>query len=158
MVKSKHVPVGWPTVIPRIAVDEPEALVKFIQHVFGAVGRFRPERPSELRIGDSMVMVGTTVDRRAMPAFLYVYVEDRDRVFSARWIVAPSRSKSPRTCRMATVAPWFGIPGAILGRSLPIVGVSHGKLSPDKPIQRRVLRAAVDRRYGAADCPGARRR
>jgi PhnB protein len=81
MVKSKHVPVGWPTLIPRIAVDEAEALVEFIQHVFGAVGRFRPERPSELRIGDSMVMVGSTVDRRAMPAFLYVYVEDTDRVF-----------------------------------------------------------------------------
>jgi hypothetical protein len=58
MVKSKHVPVGWLTVIPRIAVDDPEALVAFIQHVFGAVGRFRPERPSELWIGDSIVMGG----------------------------------------------------------------------------------------------------
>jgi hypothetical protein len=58
MVKSKHGPVGWPTVIPWITVDDPEALVAFIQHVFGAVGRFRPERPSELRIGDSIVMVG----------------------------------------------------------------------------------------------------
>jgi PhnB protein len=81
MVNSKHVPVGWPTVIPRIAVDDPEALVAFIQHVFGAVGRFHPERPSELRIGDSIVMVGSTVDRRAMPAFLYVYVDDTDLVF-----------------------------------------------------------------------------
>src|SRR5262245_49795148 len=67
--------------VPRIAVDDPEALVAFIQHVFGAVGCFRPERPSELRIGDSIVMVGSTVDRRAMPAFLYVYVDDTDRVF-----------------------------------------------------------------------------
>jgi uncharacterized glyoxalase superfamily protein PhnB len=81
MVNSRHVPVGWPAVIPRIAVDDPEALVAFIQHVFGAVGGFRPERPSELRIGDSIVMVGSTVDRRAMPAFLYVYVEDTDHVF-----------------------------------------------------------------------------
>jgi uncharacterized glyoxalase superfamily protein PhnB len=81
MVNSNHVPVGWPAVIPRISVDDPEALVAFIQHVFGAVGRFRPEGPSELRIGDSIVMVGSTVDRRAMPGFLYVYVEDADRVF-----------------------------------------------------------------------------
>jgi len=81
MVNSKHVPVGWPAVIPRISGDDPEALVAFIQHVFGAVGRFRPERPSELRIGDSIVMVGSTVDRRAMPAFLYVYVDDADRMF-----------------------------------------------------------------------------
>ena len=67
--------------IPRIAVDDPEALVEFIQHVFGAVGRFHPERPTELRIGDSMVMVGSTLERTAMPAFLYVYVENADRVF-----------------------------------------------------------------------------
>jgi PhnB protein len=80
-VNSKYVPLGWPVVIPRIAVDDPEALVASIQHVFGAVDRFRPERPSELQIGDSIVMVGSTVDRRAMPAFLYVYVEDTDRVF-----------------------------------------------------------------------------
>src|SRR5262245_14669665 len=81
MANSKHVPVGWPAVIPRIAVDDPEALVAFIQQVFGAVGRFHSERPSELRIGDSIIMVGSTVDRRAMPAFLYVYVEDADRAF-----------------------------------------------------------------------------
>jgi len=40
MVNSRHVPAGWPAVIPRIAVDDPEAVVAFIQHVFGAVGRF----------------------------------------------------------------------------------------------------------------------
>jgi uncharacterized glyoxalase superfamily protein PhnB len=68
-------------VIPRIAVDEPEALVGFIRHVFGAVGSFHPERPSELWIGDSLLMVGSTIDRKAMPAFLYVYVEDADVVF-----------------------------------------------------------------------------
>jgi uncharacterized glyoxalase superfamily protein PhnB len=68
-------------VIPRIAVDDPEALVTFIQHVFGAAGRYHAERPSELRIGDSLLMVGSTVDRQSMPAFLYVYVEDADSTF-----------------------------------------------------------------------------
>jgi PhnB protein len=81
MANAKHIPAGWPALIPRIAVDDPEALVAFIQQVFGAVGRFHPERPSELRIGDSVLMVGSTVARKAMPAFLYVYVEDTDAVF-----------------------------------------------------------------------------
>src|SRR5262245_50154302 len=81
MANPKYLPAGWPAVIPRIAVDDPEALVAFIQQVFGAVGGFQPERPSELRIGDSMLMVGSTVARKAMPAFLYVYVEDADSVF-----------------------------------------------------------------------------
>jgi hypothetical protein len=34
---AKHVPAGWPAVIPRIAVDDPKALIGFMQHVFGAV-------------------------------------------------------------------------------------------------------------------------
>jgi PhnB protein len=78
---TKYVPAGWPRVIPRIAVEDPEALVRFIQHVFGAVGEFHSRRPSELRIGDSMIMVGSTMEREAMPAFLYVYVDDADAAY-----------------------------------------------------------------------------
>ncbi len=78
---SKYVPSGWPRVIPRIAVEEPECLVRFIKQVFGATGKFHTGRPSELRIGDSLIMVGSTHEREAMPTFLYVYVEDADAVF-----------------------------------------------------------------------------
>lgn len=78
----KYVPAGWPRVIPRIAVNDPQALVEFIQHVFGAVGEFQRQRPTDLRIGDSIIMVDSTVQREAMAAFLYVYVEDTNTVFS----------------------------------------------------------------------------
>lgn len=78
---SQYVPSGWPRVIPRIAVEDSESLVRFIQDVFGAFGGFHQERPSELRIGDSLIMVGSTLERAAMPAFLYVYLEDADTVF-----------------------------------------------------------------------------
>ena len=81
MTTAKHIPDGWPAVIPRIAVDDPEALVGFIQHVFGAAGGFHAERPSELRIGDALLMVGSTIERQPMPAFLYVYVEDTDSAY-----------------------------------------------------------------------------
>lgn len=81
MTHASYKPEGWPALIPRIAVDDPEGLVGFVQHVFGAAGSFHPERPSELWIGDSLVMIGSTVERQAMPAFLYVYVEDTDAVF-----------------------------------------------------------------------------
>jgi uncharacterized glyoxalase superfamily protein PhnB len=81
MTKAKYIPAGWPALIPRIAVDDPEDLVAFIQHVFGATGSFNPERPSELRIDDSLLMVGSTIGRKAMPAFLYIYVEDADTVY-----------------------------------------------------------------------------
>lgn len=78
---NTYVPSGWPRVTPRIAVEGPEPLVRFIQQVFGAVGEFHENRPSELRIGDSLIMVGSTLEREAMPAFLYIYVEDADAAF-----------------------------------------------------------------------------
>jgi uncharacterized glyoxalase superfamily protein PhnB len=81
MAQTKHVPDGWPALIPRIAVNDPEGLVGFIQHVFGARGQFQSGRPSELWVGDSLLMVGSTVERQPMPAFLYVYVEDADSTF-----------------------------------------------------------------------------
>ena len=81
MDDAKYQPAGWPALIPRISVDDPQGLVIFIKHVFGATGDFHPQRPSELRVRDSMLMVGSTIDRSPMPAFLYIYVEDADTVF-----------------------------------------------------------------------------
>lgn len=81
MDQANYIPAGWPALIPRIAVDDPEALVAFIQQVFDATGDFNPHRPTELRIGDSMLMVGSTINRKAMPAFLYVYVKDADTIY-----------------------------------------------------------------------------
>ena len=81
MDKAKHIPDGWPTLVPRLAVDDPSALVAFIQDVFGARGSFNPHRPTELWIGGSLLMVGSTIDRETTQAFLYVYVEDTDAVF-----------------------------------------------------------------------------
>jgi len=49
--------------------------------VFGATGEFRETRPSEVWIGDSVVMVSEAGPRHPMPAFLYVYVGDTDAVY-----------------------------------------------------------------------------
>jgi PhnB protein len=93
---AHYVPEGWPTVVPRIFVDEPEALVAFLRHVFSAAGSFHPERPSELRVGDSMLMVSSSLERGPMPAFLYVYVEDADATHR-RALEAGARSlEAPR--------------------------------------------------------------
>ena len=53
----------------------------FIREVFGAAGEFQRERPSELRIGDSLLMVGSTIEREPTTAFLYVYLEDTDAAY-----------------------------------------------------------------------------
>lgn len=76
------VPKGWQTVTPRIFVDDPKGLVEFIHHVFDATGEFQAARPTVVTIGDSMMMVSGTDFRPAMPAFLYVYVQDTDATYT----------------------------------------------------------------------------
>jgi PhnB protein len=73
-------PPGWHTVTPRLFVDDAADLVTFLKRVFGATGRFRDDRPSEITIGDSIVMIAGTEVRNPMPACLYVYVDDVDAV------------------------------------------------------------------------------
>ena len=84
-------PEGWPTVVPRIVANDAEQLVTFIKQVFGATGEYQSERPAELRIGDSVIMVSDSGERQVMTAFLYVYVRDTDATYR-RAIDAGARS------------------------------------------------------------------
>jgi len=49
--------------------------------VFGATGEFRTDAPSQIRIGDSLLMVSEAGARPSFPGFLYVYVEDADATY-----------------------------------------------------------------------------
>jgi uncharacterized glyoxalase superfamily protein PhnB len=75
---AAQLPEGWHTVTPRIVVADARGLVEFLRSVFDATGEYRSERPSEIRIGDSVLMITDTGVRPAMPGFLYVYVADAD--------------------------------------------------------------------------------
>ncbi|PXX09344.1 VOC family protein [Mycolicibacterium moriokaense] len=87
-------PLGYHTVTPRMVVDDAAAAVEFLREVFGAEGEFHPDRPAEMRIGDSLVMVTSVGDREHFPALLYVYVDDADRVYH-RAIAAGATSMEP---------------------------------------------------------------
>jgi uncharacterized glyoxalase superfamily protein PhnB len=76
-----HKPEGWPDVIPRIFVDEPIRLYRFMLAVFGATADVQPGAPIEARIGDSLVMISDTSVREPLAACLYVYVPDVDRAY-----------------------------------------------------------------------------
>jgi uncharacterized glyoxalase superfamily protein PhnB len=56
-------------------------LVEFLKQAFGASGDFRTDRPSVIRIGDSLVMVSSVGSRDATAAFLYLYVDDIDLTY-----------------------------------------------------------------------------
>jgi PhnB protein len=77
----KVVPEGWHTVTPRLFAADAARLVDFLKHAFGASGSFRHDGPSEIRIGDSIVMVSEAGVREAMSSFLYLYLDDVDGVY-----------------------------------------------------------------------------
>src|SRR5262245_42260831 len=87
----------------------------FLKVVFDAKGDLQPDRPSELRIDDAMVMVsdGGGV-RESMPTCLYVYVPDADSTYH-RAIAAGAETlevpaNMPYGDRRATVRdPWGNI-------------------------------------------------
>ena len=79
---TNYRPDGWPSVIPRLATEDPEALVTFIQQVFNAQGEYQTNRPTELWIDQSLIMVGNILEREASQSFLYVYVADTVEVYN----------------------------------------------------------------------------
>jgi PhnB protein len=72
---------GFHSVTPRIVVSDVASMVGFLRSVFGASGEHHPERPAEMRIGDSIIMVSEAGPRDLVGAFLYVYVDDADNVY-----------------------------------------------------------------------------
>jgi uncharacterized glyoxalase superfamily protein PhnB len=78
-----------------MVVSDVAAAVEFLRAVFGAVGEVRPDRPAEMRIGDSLVMVTSVAEREPFPAFLYVYVEDADGVYHRAIAAGATSMESP---------------------------------------------------------------
>jgi PhnB protein len=78
---SSGQPTPYQTVIPRVFVDDVDKAVAFLRAVFGATAEIETGRPTDVRIGNSVVMVSSTAEREPFPAFLYVYVEDADNTY-----------------------------------------------------------------------------
>ena len=106
-------PDGWHSVTPRIFTPDVAGLVGFLRSVFAAEGEARSGAPSEIRIGDSIVMISDGGGiRAAQPAFLHVYVADADATYrhaidaGARSIEEPA--DMPYGDRRATVEDSWG--------------------------------------------------
>ena len=92
------------TVTPRIITPTPEALVGFVKHVFDATGDFHPNRPSEIRIGDSVIMISDGDGRRLS--------------IGGQLRRGQSRLSRLRTSTTEIGARWCRTRGAIFGRLL----------------------------------------
>lgn len=93
---SARPPAGYHSVTPRLVVADVAGAVEFLRVVFGATGEVHEGRPAELRIGDSLVMISQAGERELFPAFLYVYVEDADRVYRAAVAAGAATVEEPR--------------------------------------------------------------
>jgi PhnB protein len=84
----KAIPDGYHSITPYLVGPDASGLLEFLKKAFGAVEMFRMNDPSgkvrhaEVKIGDSMVMLGEASDQHpALPSMLYVYVENADKVY-----------------------------------------------------------------------------
>lgn len=95
-----------------MVVDDQLAAVEFLRTVFEAVGDVESNRPTEVRIGDSLVMVSASGEREVFPAFLYVYVNDvaatYQRALTAGAVTVEAPLDTPYGDRRAMVRDPFG--------------------------------------------------
>jgi uncharacterized glyoxalase superfamily protein PhnB len=78
-----------------MSVADPEAQVAFLRDVFDATGAVPEDRPAEIHIGDSLVLVSSADARQAFPAFLYIYVDDADRAYQRALAAGAVSLESP---------------------------------------------------------------
>lgn len=81
-------PKGYHSLTPYLVVEGASRLIEFLEEVFDAEQKELMPAPgnrighAELRIGDSVVMLGDAGGPHApMPAMLYVYVDDVDATY-----------------------------------------------------------------------------
>jgi PhnB protein len=90
-VKAQSIPEGFRTLTPYFTVQGVPRLIEFLKQAFEAVEVRCSMMPdgtvmnAELRIGDSMVMLGeappNSADLKTMTSMLYMYVIDPDSVY-----------------------------------------------------------------------------
>lgn len=96
------IPEGYRTVTPYLIVEGAAGLLEFVKSAFGAEERFRMDGPdgsighAEVMIGDSIVMVGDAGDEwPAMPAFIYLYVDDCDATYERALAAGATSVREP---------------------------------------------------------------
>ena len=84
----KPIPDGYHTITPYLVVPGVAKLIDFLKEAFDAQETVRMPGPdglvmhAEMKIGDSMVMMGdSSVRQPPMPAMIHLYVEDVDAVY-----------------------------------------------------------------------------
>jgi PhnB protein len=95
-----------------MVVSDAATEVEFLRAVFDAEGEVHADRPAEILIGDSLVLVSASAERELFPAFLYIYVDDADqayrRALAAGAVSLEEPLDTPYGDRRAMVRDQFG--------------------------------------------------
>jgi uncharacterized glyoxalase superfamily protein PhnB len=82
---AKPIPDGYHTVTPYLTVADAAAQIAFLEKAFGAQKNYSHNDPdgtvrhAEVKVGDSMVMIGQAREQwKARPSNYYLYVEKVD--------------------------------------------------------------------------------
>jgi uncharacterized glyoxalase superfamily protein PhnB len=81
------IPKGFGTVTPFLTVTDAAKLIDFLQKAFAAQVKFRMDAPdgsvrhAEVKIGDSMVMIGQVAPGQEMRSMLHLYAPDTDALY-----------------------------------------------------------------------------
>lgn len=112
------VPEGFNTVTPYLRVPDADALVTFMGRAFGAREVFRARGAHggmhvEVRVGDSMVMIGGHGDSEAQTAAIFLYMNGVDDVYDRAMEAGATSIEEPADRpadgdRRAGVADSFG--------------------------------------------------
>ena len=83
----KNAREGFHSVTPYITVPRPAELIDFVTHAFGAVEHFRTTGSAggmhaEVKIGDSIVMIGGAEHIEPKPTAIHLYVPDIDDAYA----------------------------------------------------------------------------
>jgi PhnB protein len=86
--QTKPIPEGYHTLTPHLIVQGASKLLDFLKEAFDAKEKYSLPGPggaimhAELKIGDSMVMIGeATGEWKAMPASLALYTDNADALY-----------------------------------------------------------------------------
>ncbi|GAC1360152.1 MAG: VOC family protein [Ktedonobacteraceae bacterium] len=83
---TKPVREGFQTVTPYLIAQDVDTLINFVKQAFGATEFSRTTGSAggihaEVKIGDSMVMIGGSASSGSMPAMIHLYMNDVDAVY-----------------------------------------------------------------------------
>jgi len=100
----KYIPDGYHTVTPYLTADDAAIVINFLQQAFNAQVTFEMKdtdgnvRHAELRVGDSMLMLGQARDEwTSRPMSFYLYVPDADAAYKSAVAAGGKSLQEPTT-------------------------------------------------------------